>query len=165
MASPAMTDHLTYHPTRHPTFFLRQRSAASSIDFRGGDDGWVLVNRRLALDLGGQHRPQSGSIRLDTLDLTKGDNYNMAIFHAERQCCGSKFCAPMSLRKDQSVCANQCCSIAEQGATSGRCAYRPSVTCSLSIYIYISSPSSKILSQAVTVTGFSKFCFSYNSGL
>lgn len=63
--------------------------------FTGDDDLWVFVNNKLALDLGGVHSPMTMTINFDAkaaeLGLTAQGNYNMDIFHAERQTLQSNF--------------------------------------------------------------------------
>lgn len=63
--------------------------------FRGDDDIWVFINRKLAIDLGGLHGPEEGSIDLDQyaveLGLTAGEVYELQVFHAERNYWGSNY--------------------------------------------------------------------------
>ena len=63
--------------------------------FRGDDDLFVFVNDRLALDLGGVHTPEEGTIDFDAqaaaLGLVIGDYYPLDIFHAERHTVQSNF--------------------------------------------------------------------------
>ena len=63
--------------------------------FRGDDDLWVFINRKLAIDLGGLHPELEGSVSLDArataLGIEKGKSYAMDIFHAERHTDASHF--------------------------------------------------------------------------
>jgi fibro-slime domain-containing protein len=63
--------------------------------FRGDDDVWIFVNRRLALDLGGLHPAVQGSIDFDAqasqLGLSRGQTYRFDVFHAERRTTASNF--------------------------------------------------------------------------
>jgi hypothetical protein len=45
----------------------------------------------LALDLGGVHSPLSGTVQLDTLGLTPGNEYDFSFFSAERNTSASNF--------------------------------------------------------------------------
>jgi fibro-slime domain-containing protein len=63
--------------------------------FRGDDDIWVYINHRLAIDLGGIHNPEQGSVDLDQrageLGLVPGGVYDLHVFHAERNFSGSNY--------------------------------------------------------------------------
>jgi fibro-slime domain-containing protein len=70
-------------------------SGGETFTFIGDDDVWVFINNQLAVDLGGLHVPETGSVNLDasatTLGLTKGNTYDLDLFHAERHDPGSNF--------------------------------------------------------------------------
>lgn len=64
-------------------------------NFRGDDDVWLFVNGHLAIDLGGVHEAESGSVNLDeqaaAFGITAGNTYRMDIFQAERHVIYSTF--------------------------------------------------------------------------
>jgi fibro-slime domain-containing protein len=63
--------------------------------FRGDDDLWIFINKRLALDLGSMHSEEEGTIDFDArateLGIAPGRVYAMDIFHAERHTSASNF--------------------------------------------------------------------------
>lgn len=63
--------------------------------FRGDDDLWIFINKRLALDLGSMHGQEQGTIDFDAqaekLGILPGRAYAMDIFHAERHTNASNF--------------------------------------------------------------------------
>lgn len=70
-------------------------TGGETFSFTGDDDVWVFINGILAIDLGGVHGPEFGSVSLDsaatTLGISTGSTYDLDIFHAERQTTGSNF--------------------------------------------------------------------------
>jgi fibro-slime domain-containing protein len=68
-----------------------------TFSFTGDDDVWVFINNALAIDLGGLHTSVNGSVSLDTLGLTKGTEYPLDLFNAERHSTGSDFRADTDL--------------------------------------------------------------------
>lgn len=58
-------------------------------NFIGDDDVWVYINGKLAVDLGGVHVAETGSVSLDTLDLKEGQTYPFDFFFCERRATAS----------------------------------------------------------------------------
>ncbi len=98
-----------FHFTSEIQYFFQYRGG-EKLDFSGDDDVWVFVNGRHALDLGGVHGVQNGSVLLGDEDgngslsaaemadatdgrygIEKGQLYTLSLFHAERHTSASNF--------------------------------------------------------------------------
>jgi fibro-slime domain-containing protein len=79
----------------HSTFTY---ATGQNFSFSGDDDVFVYINNKLVVDLGGVHNAESGSVNLDTLGLTAGQNYPFDLFYAERHTCASTFALTTSIQ-------------------------------------------------------------------
>ena len=102
--------HFTFEVTGHT--FTYQGTEVFTFD--GDDDLWVFIDGKLAIDLGGSHRRERGTVDLrlpagsdrlvkdlgngQTLELIRGQDYSFDLFHAERHTKGSHFRIDTSLQ-------------------------------------------------------------------
>jgi fibro-slime domain-containing protein len=93
---PTAVPHNFLFTTEVQYWFRYDADFSARLDFLGDDDVWVFVNGTLALDLGGLHVPEPGSVTIDattatTYALEAGKVYSIKVFHAERNPTGSSF--------------------------------------------------------------------------
>jgi fibro-slime domain-containing protein len=104
-----------FHFTSEVRFWFEYDAARTPrLDFSGDDDVWVYVNGHLALDIGGIHGREVGTITIDASNaalwgLTGGNVYEIAVFQAERNQCASNYWLTIEgFNASRSVCRSTC---------------------------------------------------------
>lgn len=111
---PGAKPHDFHFTTEVVYWFEYDGSAPATLDFLGDDDVWVFINHQLAVDLGGAHVPEEGSVTLDAatgsaFGLEDGEVYEIRVFHAERKVEGSSFKLTLEgFRTSRSQCSPVC---------------------------------------------------------
>lgn len=85
------------------------------LTFKGDDDVWVYINKKLALDIGGVHGVETQSIdlsdpsKVSALGLTTGGIYEVVVFQAERHVTASNYFLTLNgFEKRSSICKSKC---------------------------------------------------------
>jgi fibro-slime domain-containing protein len=82
----------------HSTFVYK---AGDTFSFRGDDDVFLFINKKLVIDLGGVHKAEQMSINLDqlapTIGMTPGGEYAFDFFYNERHTTESEIEIQMTL--------------------------------------------------------------------
>jgi fibro-slime domain-containing protein len=91
-----------YHFTfeLHTTFIYH---GGEVFTFIGDDDVFAYINGQLVVDLGGIHNAETGTVNLDTLGLTVGEEYMLDFFFAERHVIESHFRIDTTIEFEQSI--------------------------------------------------------------
>ncbi len=119
------------------THFWFEYQGGERFDFAGDDDTWIFLNGKLAVDLGGLHTPRTGYFQLASdpdgagpqkpnghgtvfqnissatadvdFGLVQGGVYEVVMFQAERNECGSNFKVTLkNFARPKSSCVSTC---------------------------------------------------------
>lgn len=107
-------DHNFHFSSEVKYWFPYDEGTNATLEFLGDDDLWVFVNGKLAVDLGGIHIPQTGSVTVNAMTagqfgLVSGNVYEIKVFHAERKAEGSSFKLTLSgFNARRSDCRPEC---------------------------------------------------------
>jgi fibro-slime domain-containing protein len=105
---------MNFHFTTEVRFWF-EYAGTETLAFSGDDDVWVFINGKLAVDIGGVHGRENGSVNLGNpstaaaLELTVGGVYEAVVFHAERHTTRSQYRLTLTnFNQAPSVCDDFC---------------------------------------------------------